>query len=381
MGSAVHALRRARAVVISGGLLACVAAVSLAVPSAGAATITPVVVTGTGSDVAYHVMTALDTLYNQSPGCTTIAPTGTQPLDQSCIPQSTDITTEDYSHNIITENYPIGGSAGVSQLCEQGLAGVANVDFVRQTSAPSASVCTGLRYVAYARDGVTWESFPNATGSAAAGVTNLTQAQLQGIFVSCTITNWKQVGGASAPIKVYTILPQYGTRKAWDTFLGGSSASCPGVKQIDQTNNSQIAAADLKDAIVPVSVGSWTERYKARPGSSALGKIDGVAPSLTTIQNGTFPFARFLYNVYCAGDPTKSNKCGTASPAASAVTKYVGENGWLCTASKHATEPISGLGYRSKMVKTINLFGFAALPLGATGGGTAFTNYCRLFTT
>ncbi|MGN6377607.1 MAG: substrate-binding domain-containing protein, partial [Gaiellales bacterium] len=262
-----------------GGLSAAaalVAVAAMAVP-ASAATITPVTIVGSGSDVAFHVMSAIDTLYNQSPGCTVIVPSGTQPLDQSCQPQTGDITTEDANHNVVTENFPIGGSAGVSQLCSQGLAGVATINFARQTSAPSSSVCTGLKYVAYARDGVTWEHFPGVTGSHSAGVTNLTQAQLQGIFVNCTITNWSQVGGTSGAIKVYTILPQYGTRKAWDTFLGGSSASCPGVQQIDQTDNSEIAAADLANAIVPVSVGSWNERYSKKPAGSALGSVDGVA--------------------------------------------------------------------------------------------------------
>jgi phosphate transport system substrate-binding protein len=353
---------------------------ALAIPASAGAT-TPTLVVGSGSDVAYHVMDALDLLYNQSPGCTIIAPSGTQPLDQSCIPQTGDITTEDTNHDVITENAPIGGSAGVSQLCSQGLAGVATINFARQTSAPSSSVCTGLKYVAYARDGVTWEHFPGVTGSGSASVTNLTDAQLQGIFVTCTITNWNQVGGTNAPIKVYTILSQFGTRKAWDTFLGGSSASCPGVKQIDQTNNAQIAKADLPNAIVPVSVGSWNERYKAKPAGSAIGSVDGVTPTAANIAAGTFPYSRFLYNVYCAGDPTKGNKCGTASPANAATTRYVGENGWICTAATHAANPISGTRYRTLIQSTITKFGFANLPKGATGGGTTFTNYCRLFTT
>ena len=51
------------------------------VATAGAATL-PTTVIGSGSDVTYHVATAIDTLYNQSPGCNVISPTGssTQPL-------------------------------------------------------------------------------------------------------------------------------------------------------------------------------------------------------------------------------------------------------------------------------------------------------------
>jgi PBP superfamily domain len=388
-----QSLGRATRGLIALGLTA--VAVTLATGSAGATTVTPTPVIGSGSDVMFHVSSALDLLYNESPGCTTIAPSGTQPLDQSCIPQAGDITTENANHDLISEEFPIGGSAGVNQLCQKGLAGVAKIDYARQTSAPSATVCTGLRYVAYARDGLSWEAFPGVTGSATAGMHNtsglcagstglcLTQTQLTGIFVNCTITNWSQVGGANTAIKVYSILPQYGTRKAWDLFVGGSSSTCPGVKLISQTNNAEIAAADLKSAIVPVSVGSWTERYKAKPGGSALGAIDKVAPSLTTIANGTFPFGRFLYNVYCAGDPAHSNQCGTATPSSTATTRYVGENGWICKqgATAHAKDPITGVNYRTEIANTITKYGFSPLPSGATGGGTTLTNFCRLFTT
>ncbi len=371
---------------VAGVFVACSLAVT---QSAGAATITPAAVLGSGSDVAYPVMDALDTLYNQSPGCTIIAPTGTQPLDFSCIPQSTDITTEDYAHDRISEAYPIGGSAGITQLCEQGLSGVANINFVRQTSAPSSSVCTGLHYVAYGRDGITWEAFSKISGSGTATFSNssgacagstglcLTQAQLQGIYVNCTITNWSQVGGNNVPIVRYTILPQFGTRKAFDTFLGGSSTSCPGTIQIDQTDNAEVAAANQKGAIVPVSVGSWNERYaKSKKNKTVLGQVDGVAPTVANLQNGTFPFGRFLYNVYCA-----ASTCGTGSKATTATVNYIGEGGWICQATAHANDPVTGVNYRTEINNTILAEGFAPLPLGPVGGGSTLTDYCRLFTT
>jgi ABC-type phosphate transport system substrate-binding protein len=361
--------------------------------TAGAATnataVTPSVVLGSGSDVAYPVMLALDQLYNASPGCTVIAPTGTQPLNNECIPQSTDIKTENYDHDRISETYPIGGSSGITQLCEQGLTGVATTNFVRQTSAPSSTVCTGLDYVAYARDGITWEAFPKATGAgtktfkntsgACAGSTGLclTQAQLQGIYVNCTITNWNQVGGGNVPIVRYSILPQYGTRKAFDTFLGGSSTSCAGTKLIDQTDNAEVAAADVPGAIVPVSVGSWNERYGKSTAvtAGALGEIDGVAPSVANLQNGTFPFGRFLYNVYC-----NATTCGTAKKASTATSKYLGPGGWICKATAHAVDPVTGVNYRTEINNTILAEGFAPLPSGPVGGGSTLTDYCRLFT-
>ena len=46
-----------------------------------------------------------------------------------------------------------------------------------------------------------------------------------------------------------------------------------------------------------------------------LGNIDNVVPSNKNIAGGSFPFSRFIYNVYCKGDPANGNKCGTANPA------------------------------------------------------------------
>ena len=363
-----------------------VSALALVVASAttaGAVTARlPVSVVGSGSDVTFHVMSALDQLYNESPGCNTIAPSGTQPEDYSCIPQTGDITTENYDHDRVSEAFPIGGSAGEDQLCKQGLPNEGVEDFARQTSI--SDKCTGLRWVAYARDGVTWESWPNVSGAGSHGVTSLTLTQLYDIYVACKgpngITNWNQVGGANVPIVPYTILPQYGTRKFFDTLIGGDSSTCA-VHQIDQTNNSEVAAADQPGAIVPVSIGSWTERYtstKTKDGS-VLGGENGVAPTIANLQNLTFPGGRYLYNVYCAGDPANSNKCGTDSPSNAATLSYVGPNGWICKAT-HATDPTTAVKYRTEIQQAITKYGFANLTKGATGGGTTYTNFCRQFT-
>jgi len=390
--------RRAGRWAVLSGLVLGMAIPSLMGGSAEAATVFPTAVLGSGSDVMFHVASALDLLYNESPGCTLIDPNpADQKYDLSCDPQPGDITTENYAHDRISEAAPIGGSAGVTQLCEQGLAGIANIDYARTTSGPpkppTPPPCTGLKYVAYARDAITWEAFPSGKKSPAVGMNNqsgacsgssgfcLTQQQLQGIYVNCTITNWNQIGGSkSAPIQIYTILPQYGTRSAFDKFLGGSSSSCPGVTQIDQTDNAAIPLKNQPFAISPVSVGSWTERYGSAKQTSKLGEIDGVAPSATTITSGAFPYVRFLYNVYCAGVGSPA-VCGSAPPATQATVNYIGEEGWICTANTHADDPITGVDYRTEIANTISQYGFVPLPVGPIGGGDLNSDYCRLFTT
>ena len=252
----------------------------------------PTTVIGSGSDVTFHVASALDQLYNESPGCNVIAPSGTQPLDQECVadPANPDVTTENKNHDIVSEEFPIGGGAGVNQICNQGLPNVAAIDYARQTSPYASTNCTGLHFVAYARDAVTWEAFPGVTGSAVASLHNtsgacagstglcLTTAQLQGIFVNCTITNWNQVGGANAPIKIYTILPQYGTSKFWYLSLGGGSSTSCGAKvdPPDQQLRDRGCRPEERDR---AGIGRLrTQRYKAKPAGSASAPSMALLP-------------------------------------------------------------------------------------------------------
>jgi ABC-type phosphate transport system substrate-binding protein len=354
----------------------------------------PAQVLGSGSDAAYHMDVALGALYNGSPGCRVIANQGeSQPLDFSCLSDdSSTIHTENYTHDQVSYAYPIGGGAGVKQLCQQGLQGVAHMDFAVQTSAPDGSVCTGTHYVAFARDGISWEAFPGVDGGATKNMNNkngtcnkaggycLSQADLQGIFTTCTITNWSQVGGANAPIAVYTLTSAYGTRKAWDNFLGGDSSHCIPANQqathiIPQTTDAPIFAnGDEANAIFYWSYGSYQSNVAPSKDGSKLGLIDGVAINPKTIGDGSFPFGRFVYNVYC----TSACSSGASSQAA---VDYVGESGWICkVAGDHSNDPISGTNFQKLIAKAISSNFFVPLKLGPIGGGVPGKDYCRLFT-
>ena len=137
----------------------------------------------------------------------------------------------------------------------------------------------------------------NQTGTCAGsgGATQfcLTQSQLQGIFVTCTITNWSQVGGNNLAIAVYTAQAGSGTRSAWDGFVGGDSSHCiPANKLathvIPENRNTGILSSDLKRAIYPFSYGVWSTQIKGRNGAK-LGAIDNVAVAASTIADGNFP--------------------------------------------------------------------------------------------
>ena len=370
---------------------------------AGAVGETPSTVVGVGSDAMYRMGQALAALYDGSPGCNIIQSPQTNFLYQCQADTPDTITTENYTHDEVYSSYPLGGGSGVKQLTNQGSSGYRHADYALQTSAPNSTTATGLQYVAYARDGLTWEAFPGLTGSPAKQLKNtagvcasttgfcLTQLQLQKIFLLCTITNWNQLPGVTInhAIAIYTATLGAGTRTQWDAFMGGDTSTCIGgdaayktAHQPPETDNPVIQAnGDAKWAISLASYGGWNSKVKPYPDHSKLGAVDGVFPTATSLVDGSFPYARYVFNVYCTGT-LGDGSCGhNAGPSSAATVNYVNEStGWICKlATAHAIEPYSGLNYRQLIANTIVAQGFVPLPSGNIGGGVAGASYCRLF--
>lgn len=371
-------------------------------------------VLGSGSDTTQFMMQALDGLYLFSPGCAQIpTPSGPTPwLDFSC--QASDptgtVTTENYEHDQVHEAYFLGSSNGVKQLCEQGLAGVAPIDFARSSRTFKAGDCSGLHFIAYARDAISWEAFnipgsginnggalmSNTSGLCAGspGTANkfcLTQQQIKYIWLGgdpadsgnpggCPLS-WSEFGGANVPIDPYTPQPGSGTRSTWDTFLGASSDACINARGTtyanshivpENSNVSVVANGDQVNAIFPFSFGVYSTQVKGK-GGSLLGAVDKILPNATTIGNLKFPYGRYLYNVTC---PTG---CTGAVQATQATLNYVGETGWICKlATAHAVNPVTGNNYATDIQNAIKSTGFVPLPSGAIGGGATGSDYCRL---
>jgi hypothetical protein len=324
---------------------------------------------------------------------------------------------------MIVQRYFLGSGGGINALCQQGLSGVLPVDFARSSRVPlpasaGGGDCSGLHFVGFARDGITWECWPSATGNGCGSMAklSLSTTQLKKIFVSCTVTNWSQVGGSNVAMDPYVAQANSGTGVTWASALGVQLASgqaltnCvhnpanpgqPGSNVSPENTNSLINTnGDQKNAIFYYSVGVYHKTYGANAftGSdgSALGKINGSKATNTSISKGTFPVSRYLFNIYCAGDPTNGNKCGneTASPAD--VTSFVGENGFICqnetgfnnTHGDPILDPLTSQKYRApqtgsgatakpqgEIPSTISAFGF--VPLVQQADGT----YCKVFTT
>jgi hypothetical protein len=337
-----------------------------ATSSAGAAQTSAQIVLGSGSDTTWVMMGALDSLYNQSPGCVS---TGGQ-LDGTCAASGNPpvADTENYFHDTIAERFWIGSGGGLNQVCKDGLAGVNHTDFARSSRVPVSTDCTGLHFVGYARDAITWECFPGATGSGCtslvSGTNSLTVTQLKNIFVNCSVTNWNQIGGVNKPIHVYVPQGNSGTGVTWAAALGVTLAAnqplnnctADAAHVIGENSNAGVAAVgDQANAIVPFSVGVYQKTFGGLTGSdgSSLGNIGGKKPTFALIQKGTFPVSRLLFNVSCQAGG--SNKCGTAPTAPSWVLNYAGEDGFLCkgeNAHKNSggnpiLDPQTGKAYRT----------------------------------
>jgi hypothetical protein len=361
------------------------------------------------------MMQALGDLYSNAPGCNQLQ--SSQLLDGECTAGApTPADSENYYHDTIVQRYFIGSGGGLNQLCKQGLAGVSQVDVARSSRVPLGTDCTGLHFVGYARDAITWEGFPGKAGSDSApifgntGTLSLTTAQLKNIFVNCTVTNWNQVGGTSGAITVYVPQANSGTGVTWAAAMGVSLASgqaldncipagdpaagTPGShKSPENTNSLILANGDAADAIFPFSVGVYENTINKTlntqsPDGSELGKINGKSPTFGAIQGNTFPVSRYLWNVYCA-----AATCGTASKADAQVQNFASENGFLCTdlqdsSNNNFKDPLNGQVYRTPTSSSVQPLGEIPATIKAKGfvplknqnaSGTA--NYCHVATT
>jgi len=228
-------------------------------------------IVGSGGSASYQLMQALDTLFNDVPGCVITsgsvsgAPSkASQQLDYSC--EKSTATTGGTSggatleqvpgvsyldnpiNDVAYEEPPTGSANGIVQLeLGRNQAGtgigtaftgsnpqnVAAINYARSSRDPSTSQdIEGLNFVAYAKDGVAplifteFNGLKTLWGKVVAANTGLTTAQLQGIF-NGSIYDWGQIPGVktSAPIFVYSAQEGSGTQSTFKTFLGFDPSS------------------------------------------------------------------------------------------------------------------------------------------------------------
>ncbi|MRR08932.1 phosphate ABC transporter substrate-binding protein [bacterium] len=168
-----------------------------------------------------------------------------------------------------------GGSAVGIQSALSGAAQIGMADLVQLP--PEAKDLTA---VAVARDGIAVVVNP------ANAVAGLTMAQVRGIF-NGTIRNWKEVGGADAPITVVSREAGSGTRTSFEQIVGGIVLSQDALIQ-DSNGTIRETVANDANAVGYLSHGLLNEKIKAL-------QADGRDCTTEAIMAGTYTLVRPIY--------------------------------------------------------------------------------------
>ncbi|MEP6956959.1 MAG: phosphate ABC transporter substrate-binding protein, partial [Chthoniobacterales bacterium] len=124
---------------------------------------------------------------------------------------------------------------------------------------------------------------------------SLTKKQVEQIFTG-EVTDWSAVGGSGGKISIYTRNTSSGTYSDFKE-LAMKKRDYAGSAQ-KMAGNEQIASEVGKN---PAGVGYVGLAYDKAPGVRALA-VDGVVPSVQTVQAKTYPFARPTF-YYTNGEP------------------------------------------------------------------------------
>jgi phosphate transport system substrate-binding protein len=333
---------------------------------------TPQVLALVGSDTTAPVMGAVATSFNDNttpdiavnvPPVLASGNTFDVPGDDKC---------GSFSYHTPGTLPPNGSGAGINALVADGTNGC--IDIARSSRGRSGTDPSNLDFYAFAKDAVDWSRYGSAcpggdAGPAGCAPTNLTQNQLKGIYLCDQpggvplFTNWSQVGGDNETIVRYLPQTGSGTLSFFETRLLGMSSAQQGVlddsscavhpKRIEENSGNQVLLGDRAAAINPYSFANWTAQSNGIPsdirGGALLGNLGGIAPSATSINNGTFIGRRWVYNVL-----------KQTSPSIAAELKFVGvtssASGYLCVD-----------GGAAQLI--ISQYGFVNNPLGPAGSG------------
>lgn len=130
------------------------------------------------------------------------------------------------------------------------------------------------------------------------GVTNLTTAQLQGIY-SGQYTNWKQVGGPDLPISVISRASGSGTRNTFEKYILGKAETVSGASHTTASTSGAVATAvqGKTGAIAYDTIHFATEN------NLTTVNIDGQAPTAAAVKTNAYKFWN-IEHMYTKGAAT-----------------------------------------------------------------------------
>ncbi|MGC8816920.1 MAG: phosphate ABC transporter substrate-binding protein [Candidatus Hadarchaeum sp.] len=153
-------------------------------------------------------------------------------------------------------------------------------------------------------------------------VNELTLEQLKAIFKG-DITNWSEVGGPNLEIVVYTRESTSGTYETFETKVMKPENIT--LRALTKTSNGEMAQAISGN---PNGIGYVGIGYLADASGIKALKINGIEPSVSTVQSGAYPISRYLFMI------TKGQPEGLAKEFIDFVTgpsgqKIVEEHGFV----------------------------------------------------
>lgn len=158
--------------------------------------------------------------------------------------------------------------------------------------------------------------------NAANQVRRMTIGQVRDIYMG-KVTNWNQVGGPNATIVIYGRESSSGTYDYFREHVLEDGDFSPRVQTLAGT--AAIINAVSKD---PSGIGYGGIAYSKDAAAVALsaGSGQAVAPSETSVADGTYPLSRnlYFYTLSNASDPINRFVQWAVSPAGQAVVENVG---------------------------------------------------------
>ena len=177
-----------------------------------------------------------------------------------------------------------GSGVGIKQVGE----GLVDIGNTGRTPTSEEVSKYGLKMFQWAIDGVA--VIVHKTNP----VKNLKKSDLVRIF-SGEISNWKLLGGADKPISIYTRDEASGTREVFSEKALDKGSITPKAKVV--VSNGAMKSAIATD---PNSIGYTSVGHVDNTVVSVI--LDGVAPTIDTVKNGSYKISRGLYS-NTKGDP------------------------------------------------------------------------------
>ena len=172
-----------------------------------------------------------------------------------------------------------GGGSGVGvQKVGEGIVQIGNTG---RALKPAEVEKYGLVSFPFAIDGVAVAVNP------ANKVEGLTKAQIKDIF-SGKIANWKEVGGADAPISLYVREDGSGTRETFEERALDKGASAAAANVVNSNGAMKTAISQDPNAVGYVGIGHLDKSIKGV-------SVDGMAPSQENAASGQYTVTRLLY--------------------------------------------------------------------------------------